>query len=402
MGNFMQIAFFMSTALLSAVVSANEAGKSTTFLEMLQEGNVSGNIRSIYAMYDQKLSAKEDVYATALGGHLKYSSAEVNGFMAAATFSTSNDLAFATGSKGLKHNSELSSTDGEYNTLSESYIKYNYDNFSFTAGRQVIDTPLANSDDIRMIYNTFEAYTATYALDGFNFIAGKLQKWQGYDAGLENGWIKSGEDGTYFGAVVYTNDLFEANAWYYNITELTDATYLDIKLNHKINSDISLVWAAQYLKEDEINNSGTKASIYGLLAEGSAYGFTLSAAYNRSQKKSDKASFSGFGGGALFTNMDTMILDEITQDRSARATLGGIAYEIDNISISYAYGDFKSKADSLGNKAHIIEQNIVLGYSVVKEKLSLLGIYALQEDKMSLLKQENDWNRFSLMLSYSF
>lgn len=100
--------------------------------------------------------------------------------------------------------------------------------------------------------------------------------------------------------------------------------------------------------------------------------------------------------------MDTMILDEITQDRSARATLGGIAYEIDNISISYAYGDFKSKADSLGNKAHIIEQNIVLGYSVVKEKLSLLGIYALQEDKMSLLKQENDWNRFSLMLSYSF
>ena len=48
--------------------------------------------------------------------------------------------------------------------MAEAYINYKYDTLNFRAGRQVLNTPLADSDDICMIQNTFEAYVATYNL----------------------------------------------------------------------------------------------------------------------------------------------------------------------------------------------------------------------------------------------
>lgn len=223
-----------------------------------------------------------------------------------------------------------------------------------------------------------------------------------YRCSLDDGWVKTGEDGTLFGGITYSKDTMEANAWYYNISKLTNATYLDAKFSYGINDDLSILGAVQYLRENEIDSSGTEASIYGLLAEVSAYGFTLNAAYNKSQKESGKSSFSGFGGGALFTSMDTMILDEIANDRDARAIVSGISYEIDNVTLSYAYGDFNGKADGMGDKAHIVEQNIGLEYSVIEDKFTLSTIYAIEKDRESSAKTENDWNRLQVMASYNF
>lgn len=401
--NILLICALTSQTVVAADEEADTKLQSVSSLgEIFEEGKISGNLRSMYAGYSKKEQGEKDVYTTAAGGHLKYETAELNGFNGAAAFATTHDLRFATGDRSVKQNDELSSSKGRYTTLSEAYINYTYDDFNFRAGRQLIDTPLADSDDIRMIFNTFEAFIATYETSHFNFIAGKLQKWQGVDAGLDDGWVKTAEDGTYFGGAVYSNDIMEANAWYYNITKFTNAAYFDATLSHEINDDFSILTAAQYLKQNEIDNSATEASIYGFLVEASAYGFTFSTAYNKSQKESGKGSFSGFGGGALFTNMDTMILDEITNDRDARAVVGGISYEMDDLTLSYAYGDFKGKADSLGDKAHITEQNIAAEYSVIADKFTLSAIYAIERDKESSMKSENDWNRLQIMASYNF
>lgn len=375
---------------------------SQTLIASDEEGKVSGNLRSMYAGYSLKEQGEKDLYATAVGGYLKYETAELNGLNAAAAFATSHDIGFATGERGVKQNDELSSSDRKYTTLSEAYINYVYNDFNFRAGRQLIDTPLADSDDIRMILNTFEAFIATYKTSLFNFIAGKLQKWQGYDAGLDHGWVKTGEDGTYFGGIVYSDSVIKSNAWYYNITKLTNASYFDATFSYGISDSSSIVGAAQYLRESEIDNSGVEASIYGLKAEAALYGFTFSAAYNKAKKEEGKASFSGFGGGTLFTNMDTMILDEITNDRDARAVVGGISYAIDDLTLSYAYGNFKGKADSLGKKAHITEQNIKAEHSVIADKFTLSAIYAIENDKENSLKNENDRSRLQIMASYSF
>ncbi|MDD5371831.1 MAG: hypothetical protein PHO62_00210 [Sulfurimonas sp.] len=392
---------YSMTSMAEEVVKADQ-NEASAIGQIFEEGKVSGNIRSMYAGYNIKKENENNIYATALGGYLKYETAELNGFSAAAAFATSHDIGFATGDKGVKQNDELSSSDGKYTTLSEAYLNYKYDDFNFRAGRQVIDTPLANSDDIRMIQNTFEAYIATYEISNFNFMAGKLQKWQGYDAGLNDGWIKAGEKGTYFGGAVYADDMMKASGWYYNITKLTNAAYFDAALKYEINSDVSSTGAVQYLNESEISGSGTKADIYGVRAELSAYGFALSAAYNKSQKKVGKTSFSGFGGGALFTSMDTMILDKIVSDRDAKAMVGGISYEIDGLTLSYAYGNFKGEADSLGQKAYIVEQDIGVKYCIIEDKFSVSAVYAVQADRENSAKTDNDWSRLQVMAAYSF
>ncbi|MDQ1338238.1 MAG: hypothetical protein QG617_1205 [Campylobacterota bacterium] len=402
MNKFVKLSLVCALAL-PLLVGADEGTKEiSTINEMFEEGKISGEIRSMYAGYNLKKAGEKDIYATAIGGYLKYELAELNGFSAAAAFALSHDIDFATGEEGVKQNPELSSSDGEYSVLREAYINYNSGDFNFRAGRQIIDTPLADSDDIRMIANTFEAYIASYQLSNFSFMAGKLQKWQGYDADLESGWTRAGEDGTWFGGVTYADDMLEANAWYYNITKLTNAAYFDLTLGYEMNSDISLSAAVQYLNESEISSSATKANIYGAMTELSAYGFTLGVAYNNSRKNADSGSFSGFGGGALFTSMDTMILDEITYDRDAEAVVGSIGYEIDDLTLTYAYGDFDGDADGLGDSAHVVEQNIGAEYSVIKDKLLFRAIYAVQNDKESVAKTENDWSRLEFMVAYSF
>lgn len=405
MGSLINLSLFcllISPLLVVADENIEAEKEALTINEMFEEGKISGEIRSIYAGYNLKKAGEKDIYATAIGSHLKYETLELNGFSAAAAFAISHDIGFATGDEGVKQNPELSSSDGEYSVLREAYLNYNGGDFNFRAGRQIIDTPLADSDDIRMIANTFEAYITSYQLSNLSFMAGKLQKWQGYDADLDSGWVRAGEDGTWFGGVTYADDIIEANAWYYNITKLTNAAYFDLTLVYEISSDISISTGVQYLNESEISSSATKADIYGALAELSAYGFTLGAAYNKSNRKAGKESFSGFGGGALFTSMDTMILDEITYDRDAEAVVGSISYEIDKLTFSYSYGDFDGDADGFGDRAHIVEQNIGAEYSVIKDKLLVRAIYAVQNDKESVAKTDNDWSRFQLMVAYSF
>lgn len=370
------------------------------FKNMFTDGQVSGQLEMMYAGYNYE-NGDNDTYSTAIGGTLKYELAELNGFNGAVAFSVSHDVNFATGDN-LKQNSELSSTNGEYAELTEAYINYKYQDLNLRVGRQMIDTPLADSDDIRMIANTFEAYIATYKLDSFELMAANLQKWQGIDAGLDSAWDnKTGEDGTWFGGVTYAEDIVEASAWYYNITKLTNAAYFDVTINYEINSDITILGAAQYLNESEIDNSGVEAQIYGFLTKAIAYDFGFHLAYNKSNKKIAKESFSGFGGGTLFTNMDTMILDEIANDRDASAIVVGISYHIDKWRALYAYGDFDGDANSLGIKAHIVEQNMGFEYEVDEE--FYVGVfYVIEEDKESSTKTGNDWNRVQIMAAYNF
>lgn len=379
-----------------------KATEASTLNHMFENGKVSGELRSVYADYNQKQTGVNNTYATAVGGMLKYELAEFNGLSAAAAFTISHDLDFATGDEGVKQNNELSSSTGEYTVLSEAYLNYKIDDFNFRAGRQVIDTPLADSDDIRMIQNTFKAYIATYEMSNFSFMLGNLQEWQGVDAGLDDGWVKAGDDGTWLGGVTFKNDMIEANAWYYNITKLTNAAYFDVAINYEIDSDISVLGAVQYLNESEISSSGTEASIYGALADVSVCGAGLSVAYNKSNRKTGKASFSGFGGGTLFTSMNMMILDNITADRDASALVAGISYEIDDLTLTYAYGDFDGDADSVGDKAHVVEQNFALEYSVIKDKLDISAVYVIEEDRESAAKTDSDWTRVQMMVAYKF
>ena len=259
------------------------------FKHMFEDGKVSGQLRTIYAGYKQKQNGVADSYATAVGGILKYELAEYNGFNAAVAFYTSHDILWAT-ADAQKHNPELSSDKGDYADLHEAYINYNYKALSLRAGRQRLETPLADSDDIRMVPNSFEAYVASYDYRGFNAMAGYINNWQGIDANLSDGWNKTGSDGVNFAGVQYSQ-MYELNLWFYNITGYANALYFDSGINYDIASGVLFHGMVQYLQEDEISASGYNAIIYGAIAEFVIKGLGVNFAYNAADASENKQTF---------------------------------------------------------------------------------------------------------------
>ena len=373
-------------------IETKEISEVDKFRKMFSEGSVSGQLRIMYAESPEA----QKLYTTATGGIIKYELAEYHGFNAGAAVYTSYDMPFLSGS-GTKRYTDLSSSNENHTDMSEAYINYKYADFNIRVGRQVIDTPLADSDDIRMIQNSFEAYIATYKFAGLEFMAGYLQKWHGVDAVLDNDWTPAGENGTNFGGVTYS-DVLEFSAWYYNIPKMTNAAYIDLGLEYPINKDFLLHLGAQYLNETELEKSGTAASIYGALVELVAYDIGFNLSFNKSQRRVGKETFSGFGGGTLYTSMDTSILNDITADRDALAIVTGFSYEINKVGLLYAYGDFSGKANSLGQKEHRVEQDIGAGYNFNDEFIASI-IYANLQDKEN---PSDSWNRIQAMLNYNF
>lgn len=365
---------------------------------MVALGKLSGQIRTMYVGYHQHATA--DTYATAIGAFLDYESMHYKGFNLGAELEISKDLNFASGERSLgKNNPELSSTDGKYTELSQAYLNYKYDNLDIIVGRMLIDTPLADSDDIFMIHNTFSGAVASYEYKDATFMVGHLSKWQGTDAGLDEPWVKTSDSGTNFGGISYTGDL-EFNVWYYNITKVTNALYGDIGYTYHLNSATDLHGGMQYLHEKELSGSGIKADIYGAYGEAIIGNATLTLAYNYAAKNQGKDSFSGLGGGTLYTNTEKAILNDITNDRSASAFVAGVAYTINDVNLLYAYGDFDGNADSFGIEKHIVEQDIIVDYTYNDFVLSLT--HSISQDRKNAAKTSDDWERTQVFIAYNF
>jgi predicted porin len=157
----------------------------------------------------------------------------------------------------------------------------------------------------------------------------------------------------------------------------------------------------QYIDQNEISNSGIEADIYGVMGEFIVYNIGFNLAYNRSLKNKGKDSFAGFGGGALFTNMDTMILNEITRDRDSKSIVTGLSYDINNLSFLYAYGSFRGDPNSLSEKAHIVEQNMGVEYNYNDEFVGYL-IYVKSDDKYTINATDSDFKHIRVMVNYNF
>jgi len=366
---------------------------------MFTEGKTSAQVRMQSAGYKQKAVGNSNSYATAIGGILRYELADLNGFNAGIAFYTAHDIGFVTGTD-LKHNNELSSSKGDYSELGEAYLNYKYNNLNIRLGRQSLDTPLADSDDIRIIQNSFEAYIASYTYNNIELLFGNIQSWQGYDAGLDDGWSKTGENGTNLVGLSYKNAL-ELQVWYYNITKGLNALYLEAGIEYNLSEDIILHTMMQYLYESEVESSGYGANIYGAAIELTLYGLGVNFAFDTSQKQVMKQSFSGTGGGAMFTSMDTTIIDDIAVDRDVLAIVGGLVYSVEDINFIYAYGDFNGGRDSADVKEHVIEQDVGIEYNV-NDAFLVSCIYVMKEDKEYDRKTDNDWDRYQLMLNYNF
>jgi len=398
-----------------------------SFNEFFTKGSVSGQLEIIYSGYDERGSnaTNADPYSTAIGGQLKFDTGHYNGFGAGVEFTTVHEIGILSGDndKGERATMMVSS-DGKYTEVSQAYLEYIQNGFTFRIGRQLIDTPLADSDDIRIVNNTFEAYTAAYERDNFSILAGYLDRWQGTDAGLvdesyapasTDAWQNTGKDGTYFVGANYEGGFLHLGAWYYDISNTkadnsmgagigNKSIYVDGTFHALNKDDLTLDISAQYLKQSEDDNSGTEADIYGVMAEVGISDLGLMAAYNKRSADDDKTSFSGFGGGTLFTNMDNMIIDTISGG-DVDAYVVGASYAIGDATIGYAYGRFERDKTSTLAKEDIVEHNFGAEYAV-NDNLTFFAIVTVNEDKQdtgtNAINNSGDFTNVRVSASYNF
>lgn len=413
------VKFSLATTL---ILSANAFGddiktpkEAKNLTQMFSDGEVSGQIRLGYATNRVETTGDKDNYATAAGGQLKYETASLMGLSLGAAMFTSNSINALSGEqKDGKYNDEMASSQRDYTELAEAYLNFSYEGFEFRGGRQLIDTPLADSDDIRMTPHTFEAYIASYTFKdlGLSFMAGNILSWQGVDSeynnALNNSWAKTGEDGTRLGAISYATHFVEASLWYYDVTKETTAIYADIVGTIDINDDIHIAIGAQYLTESDQKKDGVSSdidgSIMGANIEASIYDLTATVAYDKVSVNDGKSIFEGFGGGSSYTNLDTMTAGTLHDGSygDGSSYMLGLAYEIAGFNFFGAYGDYRADAIGAGSKAHVTEVNLGVEYQYNDGEADLTLIYVIGDDKESSTKTEFDNDRLQVVFNYNF
>ncbi len=263
---------------------------TTSLLSAFKRGHVNGHFRYFFMVTDNK-AGLTDYYANAAGGGIRYETAGFHGFQ----FAVSGFYTFNIGSSDL---TKADSTTGQYNRyeialfdvndpnnkkdidrLEEFYLKYHHKNASVIFGRQLLNTPFINLQDGRMRPTGVEGIWMEYndakkikAEGGLLYAVSPRGTTKWYDIGESLGVYPSGVnvDGT---KSLYNNNInskvvaliginFKAGkdlklqAWNVYTDNVFNTAMLqaDLLLLQKNNS--SFFAAAQFIKQDAINNGG--------------------------------------------------------------------------------------------------------------------------------------------------
>lgn len=281
----------LSVAALGLIVSANAVEDLSS---MFSEGTTSGQIREFSVDREYQGSAGSTTHrrANAIGGHLKFETADYKGLSFGAAAYTTNGFLNDTDYTDLNKVDPTLFGPGNENLtfMGEVYFNYKYEKTNFKAGRQTLETPMAGGDDARMIRNLFEAYMLTNTdIDGVTLTAGHIQGFsQGtfgrvYNAAANDanallsvtsgysyvdsrdqvgdftnmGTYAVGQktDGVSVASVVYTGvENLKLQLWDYYAYDLMNVVYAqaDYSWTCTLNENVKPYVAAQFIKEDNV------------------------------------------------------------------------------------------------------------------------------------------------------
>jgi imipenem/basic amino acid-specific outer membrane pore len=336
----------LSIAAVAALATSSFA--ASDLAGAFKEGKASGQIRAMYMSTDYSKSvadgAASDNSAFAVGGKLKYETASLYGISLGTAFYTTQDLGTKNkdGAKVDPYTFDGSTPNQKsYSLLGEAYVVGQFAKTTVKVGRQTIDTPLAGSDDIRMIPNLFEAALVINTdVPDTTLIGGYVSRMAGLDShadtvsggynartgfqsmsraalgGLADDALSSGhkvgDKGVYVAAVVNSSikDL-TLQAWDYDALDVVNAIYLQADYKLGLGKDMALNLAGQYYNMDGLGQTKDmlKAlglgklnySVYGAKASlETPLGLTPYLAYNKVSEQKDNGGgtyvFGAWGG----------------------------------------------------------------------------------------------------------
>jgi len=428
----------MAVSLLSSV-SVQAADDLSS---MFSEGKASGQIRAFYINRDDNTKADSQI-GTAIGGHLKFETADYKGLSFGSAFYTTNRVLPSLEKDAMGSNTTLFSNDGSsYSILGEAYVQYKYENTTFKGGRQKLNTPLAGADDARMLPNLFEAYVvsnsdiknttlvAAYvtkmapgtfanaynggivgATGGYTAVPGNTALYQGQFTDMGDWAIGEDTDGVATVGAIYANDNFKIQAWDYFAFDILNAIYLqaDVKWKCLLSDSVKPFAAVQFIKEDGLGSYVTKDvdSMYlGAKVGAGIGGFKAYVAYSQ-QSDADagdelnNATITPWGGMPAFTQgMVTrhMFLPG-TKATKAAATYNFKEHGV-NLSATGYYASFDMDENSgYGTARTAKEPGFDIQYypaAVKNLQLRLRGNFPTE------FGNDRDWTEYRFIANYTF
>ena len=305
------------SAIAVGLLSSVNVQAADDLSSMFSEGKSSGQIRAFHINRDDN-QRNDNQVATAIGGHLKFETADYKGLSLGTALYTTNRILPSLETDAMGPNTTLLGNDGSsYSILGEAFLQYKYENTTFKGGRQKLNTPLAGADDARMIPNLFEAYVlsntdvanttlvAAYvtkmapgtfanaynggivgATAGYTAVPGNTALYQGEFTNMGKWAIGEDTDGVAVVGGIYKNDNFKLQAWDYLALDILNAIYLqgDVKWNCLISDAVKPFAAVQFIKEDGLGSYATKdvdSMYFGAKVGAGIGGFKAYVAYSQ-------------------------------------------------------------------------------------------------------------------------
>ncbi|WP_295055689.1 OprD family outer membrane porin [Sulfuricurvum sp.] len=289
----------VSLSLLASALIVNAFG-ADDLTGMFSEGKVSGQFRefSISREVDDtrtfggaaRLGEDYTRRANTIGGYLKYDTGAWNGLsLGAAVYGT---VGVHLGNRTDVNDVDptlLSKDNRNDFYLGEAYLQYKNGNTAFKAGRQKLDTPMAGSDDARMLPNLFEAYVLSntdvkdttliaahvtkfsQGTFGRAYTSGVLSATAGYslvDARGQTGDFTNmgdyaiGEktDGVSVAAAIYSGiPGLKLQLWDYYAHDILNAVYAEANYGFSMANGVAPYVAAQWINERDVGSNNVAA-----------------------------------------------------------------------------------------------------------------------------------------------
>jgi len=383
--------------------------------EAFTEGRVDGQIRLAYINQDNHETSVPGTYATSIGGQLKYETAKLYHVSLAVSAFVSQRISGLSGDKDKGElNPDFFGEDyASFVYMGEAYVDYEYEKMNFRVGRQKLDTPLNDRDDIRMLPNTFEAAMAGYGgIVDTVLVAGYVTRWAGYDSGEDISKFKdlpgevetTGENGKgmfLFGVMNESLDNIELQAWYYDFDKLAGVLYMDAIYGAEYESGLDVEFGVQFGNYAQKSSSKTEGDVYGGILGIGYEGLVLGVAGNYVDTGHDENIILGYGGGPYFTSMEEMTINAIN-DAKAYVLFSELDFSkilMDGLSLSYAYGHFKGY--DLGVNIKYDEHDVILSYEA-SEEVNIEASYASVNDQTRSGAFDTGYDRFLVRANYNF
>lgn len=295
----------LALAISTSLVMAEEEKKE-------DDNGVFGQVRLGYINTDDNVT---NVETMSLGGKLGYTSPTYRGLSAGAVFYTTNPIG------NMNDDGFFLDSNGDgYSILGEAWVNADISKTSIKLGRQAVDTPFADTDDIGMIQNNFEGIVITNNyFPNTNLFAAHLSRWAGVDSPKPEKFVKLDNDhGVNVLGVSYEVDKWGTQLWYYDSNQGTDMTYVDVTVNPIEGLGLGLQYANQ--NDTTVGGTGSDGKVWGATASYEIKDITFAIDYN---KVSNGKVTNGFGGGPFYTSgIDHTVADVVDQ----RATAFGVEY----------------------------------------------------------------------------